>query len=67
MRSRHVGSGEVLPLTRTLDTDTDPLTLFRSLCDEGLRTGTLLLESGDTSLEQGEKSLLVSRAAVRAR
>jgi anthranilate synthase component 1 len=57
--------GEALPLVRTLDRCPDPVALFDRLTEGGRRRDTLLLESGDTSTQRGENSLLVVRAALR--
>jgi anthranilate synthase component I len=57
--------GEVLPLVRHLQAPADPLDLFSSLTDGGLRPDTLLFESAETTRPQGEKSLLAVRSALR--
>jgi anthranilate synthase component 1 len=58
-------SGEVTPLVRTLNKTPDPITLFGKLTDDGVKPDTLLLESGDPTLSQGTKSLLVTSSALR--
>lgn len=60
-------AGQCLPLVRVLADAPEPHALFAALTDRGTRRDTLLLESGDRSTRQGEKSLLVTRAAVRLR
>jgi anthranilate synthase component I len=67
VKGQMVRPGEVLPLVRTLESGSDPLELFLSLTGGGLKPDTLFLESADTTAPHGEKSLLVLRAAVRAR
>lgn len=56
-------AGEVQPLVRTLDRCPDPVALFARLC--GTRPDTALLESGDRTTPDGEKSVLAVRAALR--
>jgi anthranilate synthase component 1 len=67
VNANSVQPGEVLPLVRSIEAEADPLDLFCRLADGGRRPDTLLLESADTTVRQGEKSLLVLRSAVRAR
>jgi len=62
-----VAAGQCLPLVRVAPGDVDPLALFTALTGGGLKQDTLLLESGDRTTQQGEKSLLVVGAALRAR
>jgi len=54
---------EVGALSRSLQGCPDPVHLFRALCAE--RGDTLLLESADQSTNSGNKSLVLSRAALR--
>lgn len=56
--------GQVQPLVRSLGACPDPVDLFASFTDGGLRTHTLLLESADTTTKQGEKSLLLTSCAL---
>lgn len=58
------GPGEALPLSRSLALDPDPLALFRALkpADGG---PAVLLESADGSTLAGERSILMTRAALR--
>lgn len=57
-------AGEVRPLVRTLPHCPDAIRVFSALCDDGLREGTLLLESADTQATTGERTLLVLRSAL---
>ncbi len=59
--------GEVLPIVRSVDQCPDPLDLFVRLTDGGLRHDTIFLESGEIISKKSEKSLLVTRCALRAR
>ena len=59
--------GEVLPIVRFVDQCPDPLDLFVRLTDGGLRHDTIFLESGEIISKKSEKSLLVTRCALRAR
>jgi anthranilate synthase component I len=56
---------EVAALSRSLSRCPDPVALYRALCDDGNRPDTLLLESADHTTKSGEKSLVMSRAALR--
>ena len=67
MTIRRLSPGEVQPMVRVLHNSPDPIDLFTELCDGGMRPDTLLLESADTSAGQGEKSLLITSTALRAR
>jgi anthranilate synthase component 1 len=67
MNPQQLKLGDVLPMVRTVDQCPDPLDLFVLLTNGGLRPDTLFLESGEVTSKQGEKSLLVSRCALRAR
>ncbi len=58
-------SGHLLPLARRLSARPDPLALFGALTKRGTRPDTLLLESADAATGEGERSLLIPRAAVR--
>lgn len=58
-------AGGMLPLVRRLAATPDPLALFGGLTDDGRRPDTLLLESADTTTGQGERSILIPRAAAR--
>jgi anthranilate synthase component 1 len=60
---RALGPREALALSRTLEACPDPVRLYATLCSG--RSGTLLLESADQSTKSGEKSLVVTRAALR--
>ena len=58
-------AGHLLPLVRRLSARPDPLALFSALTEEGTRPDTLLLESADATTGEGERSLLMPRAALR--
>jgi anthranilate synthase component I len=60
-------AGEVQPLVRNLPICPDAVSVFGSLCDNGRREGTLMLESADTTAPTGEKSLLVLKSALALR
>ncbi len=55
--------GQALVLSRTLDGSPDPVALFDALTVG--RSDTLLLESADHSTTRGDRSLLITRAALR--
>ncbi len=57
--------GHLLPLVRRLSARPDPLALFSTLTEEGSRPDTLLLESADATTGEGERSLVIPRAALR--
>jgi anthranilate synthase component 1 len=57
--------GQLLPLARRLSARPDPLALFGALTAQGSRADTLLLESADSATGEGERSLLIPRAALR--
>ncbi len=57
--------GSVHPLRRRLDAFPDPPLLFARLTDGGTRTDTILLESAEPGLSPGQKSVLVTRSALR--
>jgi len=59
------GVGEILPLARTVGACPDPLALYRRLAGDG-DPPRLLLESADTTTQQGSRSILMPRAALRA-
>lgn len=56
---------EVAALSRSLELCPDPVALYAALSDHGRKPDTLLLESADQSNESGDKSLVMSRAALR--
>jgi anthranilate synthase component 1 len=57
--------GHLLPLARRLSARPEPLTLFGALTEQGCQADTLLLESADSATGEGERSLLIPRAALR--
>jgi len=57
--------GQVTALSRTLSCCPDPVALYAATCLG--RCDTLLLESAEHATASGEKSLLVTRAALRLR
>ncbi|HHH29154.1 MAG TPA: hypothetical protein ENK57_12525, partial [Polyangiaceae bacterium] len=56
---------EVAALSRSLELCPDPVALYAALSDGGRAPDTLLLESADQSNQSGDKSLVMSRAALR--
>jgi anthranilate synthase component 1 len=60
-----LGAQRALALGRTLDACPDPVQLYAALTDDGRRRDTLLLESADPTAHSHDKSLLVTRAALR--
>jgi anthranilate synthase component I len=59
--------GDILPLSRSLNVCPDPLVLFQFLTtsDQGQELNpAILLESADSMGKKGERSLIVSRAAM---
>lgn len=56
---------EVAALSRSLELCPDPVALYAALSDGGRARDTLLLESADQSTQSGDKSLVMSRAALR--
>jgi anthranilate synthase component 1 len=64
MRTFHLDDGSVLPLVRRIPGAPDPLALFDLLTGDA-PNDTLLLESADATTRQGERSILITRAAVR--
>lgn len=56
---------EVATLSRSLEICPDPVALYAALSDGGRARDTLLLESADQSTHSGDKSLVMSRAALR--
>jgi anthranilate synthase component 1 len=67
MHPRSLKEGEVLPLVKSFAGPPDPLVLYRTLCGDGAKKDTLLLESGEIAPVKGEKSLIVAGSALRAR
>ena len=65
MSGARVLPNQVLPLSRTLLRQVDPLALLEALVEPG-RQDVALLESADASTRHGLQSLLMTRAAVRA-
>ncbi len=63
MQPGSLDAGQVVVLSRALDGAPDPVALFLELAGE--RPHTLLLESADHSTARGERSLLVTGAALR--
>jgi anthranilate synthase component I len=63
VKATALGPRQALVLTRTLEACPDPVRLYAELC--GGRSGTLLFESADQTTKSGEKSLVVTRAALR--
>jgi anthranilate synthase component 1 len=61
------GPGEVAVLFRTVDACPDPIALYEATCDRGRRRDTSLFESADLSTKSGDKSLVMTRAALRFR
>jgi anthranilate synthase component 1 len=54
-----------MALSRSIGACPDPVALYADACDGGRRADTLLLESADQSTKSGERSLIMTRAALR--
>lgn len=57
--------GQVLPLSRALHVQPDPLALFAHVCEGGQKPNTILMESADASTKSGLQSVLITHGAVR--
>ena len=65
MKAEALAPHQVMALSRTLQVCPDPVRLYDVCCDGGRRRDTLLLESADQTTASGEKSLVLTRAALR--